>query len=300
MIRNRQQILLSLLALIALFQIGDWVLNSLIQGPLQTRRARTEQLNGDITKAEKLLAETRAAGRRIDVWQKQSLPSDPEVARTVYRSWLLSLVKSTQLRNAVVDSGSPGTRRAKDGTLLFRSMPFSVRCRGSLSQFNAFLFEFTKAGHLHQLSSISLNPVAATGQFDISLGIETLLVNGRRGDTLSSGKSQLLAFNSLSDYHTIVKDNIFGVGIDHSDPMKQTFVTAITFSDGIPEVWITEEQNGKTIRVGVDSEFRTVALHGRIVEVHDQEVVIETSGDRLRCLIGRSFAEATAIPLPTP
>ena len=38
---NRQQILLALLAVIAVIQVGDWALNTMIQGPLQLRRART-------------------------------------------------------------------------------------------------------------------------------------------------------------------------------------------------------------------------------------------------------------------
>ena len=123
---NRQQVLLALLAVIAVIQVGDWVLNTMIQGPLQLRRARTEQLQADIKKREASLAETRNAAKQIDGWMKQSLPSDPEVTRSVYRSWLLSLIRTTKLRNATVDSGSPSARKAKDNNVLFRSMPCSA------------------------------------------------------------------------------------------------------------------------------------------------------------------------------
>jgi hypothetical protein len=292
---TRQQILLAMLGLIAVMQLGDWVLNSLIQGPMQVRKAKTEQLQSDISEREKLLAEGRAAGTQIEAWQKQSLPADGEVARTVYRSWLLALVKTTQLRSAVVDSGTPSARRAKDGTLLFRTMPFSVRCRGGLAEFNSFLFQFSKAGHLHQISSMTLNPIAATGQFDISIGIETLLLAGRKSESLNTGSSTLLASAELKDYENIVKDNIFGVGINTIDPMKTTAVSAITFSNGVPQVWITEEFSGRTIRAGLNEEFSTVALNGRIVEVKDHEVIIDQAGEHMRLLIGKPFAEATRV-----
>ena len=62
---NRQQVLLSLLVIIAAVQVGDWGLNTLIQGPLQERRAKTSQLEKDIRTREKQLADLRAAGGRV-------------------------------------------------------------------------------------------------------------------------------------------------------------------------------------------------------------------------------------------
>lgn len=289
---NRQQVLLALLAIIAVIQVGDWVLNTMIQGPLQLRRARTEQLQSDIKKRETSLAETRNAAKQIDAWMKQSLPEDPEVTRSVYRSWLLSLIRTTKLRNATVDSGTPSVRKAKDNKVLFRSMPFSIRCRGSLTEFNAFLFQFSNAGHLHQISSMTLNPIGTTGLFDISLGVETLLLAGRKGNSLNTAPSELLASKDFNHYQSIVKDNIFGIGIDNTDPMQHTIISAITFSNGAPLVWITEQLSSRTIQVGVGSDFDTVALSGRVVEVHDQDVVIETSGERKTFAIGKPFSQA--------
>ncbi len=292
---TRRQLLLAVLAAIAVIQVGDWVLNTVIQGPLQARRAKTEQLHEDIRKRESVLAESRNAGKQVDAWQKQSMPADPDVTRSVYRSWLLNIVKNTKLRNATVDSGSPATRRAKDKTVLYRSMPFNVRARGSLAQFNEFLFLFSRAGHLHQLTSMTLNPISSTGQFDISLGIETLLLPGRKGNDLNSAPSALLASAEFNDYASIAKNNIFGIGIDAADPMQHTMISGITFSNGNPQVWITEQLLDKVTQVGAGAEFDTVALSGRILEVHDQEVIVETSGERMRFPIGQPFSAARTI-----
>lgn len=43
------------------------------------------------------------------------------------------------------------------------------------------------------------------------------------------------------------------------------------------------------------AEFDTVALSGRVVEVRDQEVVIESAGDRMLFPIGQPFAAAKLI-----
>jgi len=289
---TRQQMLLGVLALFAVVQGGDWVLNTMIQGPLQARQAKVDQLQEDIKKRESLLAESRDAGKKIVAWQKQSLPGDPEVTRSVYRSWLMGVVKNTKLRNATVDSGSPSSRRAKDRKIIYRSMPFSIRARGSLTQFNEFLFEFSRAGLLHQITSMTLNPISNSGQFDISLAIETLLLPGKTGSDLNSGVSDLLASTEFKDYAAIAKDNIFGIGIDGADPMQHTMVSGITFSNGEPQVWITEQLIDKVTQVGAGAEFDTVALSGRILEVHDQEVIIETSGDRMLFPIGQPFSAA--------
>ncbi|MCA9008260.1 MAG: hypothetical protein KDB01_00865 [Planctomycetaceae bacterium] len=292
---TRNQILLAILAVVAALQIGDWVLNTMIQGPLLARRARLDQLQQDIKKRESVLAEARDAGKKIAAWQKQSLPADPEVTRSVYRSWLLTVVKSAKLRNATVDSGSPSSRRAKDRKVIYRSMPFSIRARGALAEFNEFLFVFTKAGYLHQITSMTLNPIGNTGQFDISLAIETLLLPERKGHELNAASSGLPASADFKDYAAIAKNNIFGIGINAADPMQHTMISGITFSNGKPQVWITEQLSDKVTQVDAGAEFDTVALSGRVLEVRDQEVVIESAGDRMLFPIGQPFAAAKLI-----
>ncbi|MFM7921449.1 MAG: hypothetical protein ACKPJJ_14605, partial [Planctomycetaceae bacterium] len=77
---TRQQLLPGLLILIGIVRAGDWILQSVIQGPLQERRARTAQLQKDIRSREKQLADLRAAGGRMETWVRQSLPADAETA----------------------------------------------------------------------------------------------------------------------------------------------------------------------------------------------------------------------------
>jgi preprotein translocase subunit YajC len=285
---SRQHLLLGVLIAMGLLQAGDWIITSMIQGPLQERRNRTNNLNKEITKREALLKQTRAATVRIAEWQKRSLPSEVDVARSVYRSWILEIIKAARLRNATVDSGAPSSRSG-----LYRSMPFTIRVRGSLAEFTDFLIRFTKADFLHQISSMSLSPISVSGQFDISLSIETLLLPGITRKKLNPGDSKLLAADDVREYDIIHRNNFFGIGIDTSDPMKTTLVTAITSVNGIPQAWITEQTRNLVTRVSPGDQFDTVALAGRVIEIHDQDIVIETSGEKLVLPIGKPFAEAT-------
>ncbi len=284
---NRQHVLLGVLALMGAVQLGDWLLSSLVSGPLQERRARTGQLQKDISRREKLLAEARDAGKQIQAWERRSLPGDVDVARSAYRAWLMDQIRTASLRNATVDSGAAVSRSG-----LYRSLPFSLRMRGTMSQFTDFVYEFSKAPHLHQLTSLSLTPIGATGQFDISVGVDTVLLSGARRTQLGSGDSGILASASRRDYEVIARENIFGVGADQVDPLRKTLITAITFSSGVPQVWITEQLTDKVLKVGPGDEFDTLALSGRILEVREMEVLIESSGDRLLVRIGQPFSEA--------
>ncbi len=292
---TRQQLLLALLGVIGVIRIGEYVLVSMIEEPLQQRRSRIEQLNGDIRKRQATLSEMRKSGEQLETWLEQSLPADPEVARTVYRSWLLSLVRSASLQNAVVDSGSPAVRRGRKRAVLLRSLPFSLRARGTLSQFTQVLYRISRAGYLHQVTGFTLNPVGTTGQFDLSLSIETLLLPNRAGDSLNNGDSGLPALPSVADYATITTDNIFGIGLNPADPMEHTLVTGITFSNGAPLVWITEQLTQRVSRTSPGESFTTVAMNGRILEVRDQEVVVESGERQLILPIGKPFKEARVV-----
>lgn len=288
---TRQQLLLGVLILIGIVRVGDWVLQSLIQGPLQERKARTAQLQKDIRSREKQLADLRAAGGRIDSWLRQSLPADAETARTAYRSWLLGLLRKTQMTDAVVDSGSPGSRRLRNGSVLYRSLPFTLRARGSLPQFNNFLFQFTRAGLLHQITNFSLTPAGGTAIFDVSVSIDTVLLPTRKGNELNSQPGTLPALATVADYASIASQNIFAVGLNTVDPLKHTFVSAITFSNGQPLVWITEQLSDRVTRAGPGESFSTAAMSGSIVEVRAQEVVVESSGRRLLLSLGSPLSE---------
>lgn len=290
---SRQQLLLGILALIAVLQAGDWFVSSMIQGPLQTRKARTNQLKRDIEKRKETLSETRKSVKALSQWQQRSLPAGVEIARSVYRSWLLEIIRKASLRNATVDSGAPSTRNG-----LFQSMPVNLRVRGSLSEFTGFLVSFSQADHLQQITSIALSPIGDSGQFDISVGIETLLLPGAKQSQLTKKQSRMLAATDMHDYDVIFRNNIFGIGVDVSDPMKTTLVSAITFSNGTPLVWITEQSSGHVIKAGRGDEFDTVAMTGRILEVREQEVIVQTPAGQLLLPIGKPFAEAVPVPEP--
>jgi len=118
---------------------------------------------------------------------------------------------------------------------------------------------------------------------------------GGQGGELNQQPGTLPALASVADYAKIASQNIFAVGLNTVDPLKHTFVTAITFSNGQPLVWITEQLSDRVTRTGPGESFTTAAMSGSIVEVLAQEVVVESSGQRLLLSLGSPLSEAKPV-----
>ena len=287
---TRQQVLLSVLILMAIVRVGDYVLSSLIQAPLRELQGQNNELRDSIEKKEKLLAEARSAGLKIDGWRKQSLPSDPETSRSLYRSWLLEVVRKAKLRNATVDSGSPATRFG-----LYRSMPFNVQARGTLKQITAALFQMESTAQLHRIVNLRLTPVATSGQFDMALGVEALMIPGNKRKSLPKGSAKLLASAHVRDYSVIAQDNLFGIGVNHMDPMQQTILSGVTFRNGQATAWITEQITDTVHKVSTGEDFQTDALDGHVLDVTEKTVEFLSGEERFLMSIGDSFADASSV-----
>jgi hypothetical protein len=79
-----------------------------------------------------------------------------------------------------------------------------------------------------------------------------------------------LASNNLADYSVISRKNVFGIG--YRDPLAETVVTAITWRNGQPRVWITDG-TGEVVKLSIGEELGTPDFRGRIVSAGDNKVV---------------------------
>ncbi len=286
---SRQQLLLGILVIFGLLNVGDWAITSMIQAPLQERRDRTEALMAGIQKRQALLKATREAGKKIAVWKKQSLPANTAVAEALYRSWLLRHVEDCGLFGSTVNFTSVSTRRG-----LYSTLPFSVRGRGTLEQFTDLMFRITDSGHLHRVKDISLSP-SGDGVVDISLSIEALIVAGtKRTDRLASVKGRLLASPEVSDYAVISRQNLFGLG--YRDPLAAARVTAITWKNGRPRIWISDKADDSVcLKVGLNEELAISGFRGRVIAATDEDVTLESGAIRLVVSLGQTLADARPV-----
>ena len=125
---TRKKVLLTAATLIMVLICGDWLWRNAVSGPIDSRQRKLESYRKTFERKEEELDRALAAGEELTRWEAQSLPSDPEVARSLYQAWLLELVGYVDLANPNVDSGPPLSQKG-----VYRTLSFTVRGRGTLT-----------------------------------------------------------------------------------------------------------------------------------------------------------------------
>ena len=160
------------------------------------------------------------------------------------------MAKDAKLVGTSVDSGDPvavtQTRgKSKKAIEIYKRFSFSVRGRGDLGQVTKFLYDFYRAGHLHRIRSMSLNPIGQGQEVDFNASIDAIaLPNADREAELTTLVSEDLALQDARDYQFISRRNFFGRGGTQT-AWKEISLTAVT-SDvrGVGEAWfkVAQEQ----------------------------------------------------------
>ncbi len=282
-----------------LYLAGDWLPEDALTLPWARSNDLADRMRQRIEERKTELVVTKQIRRAIEA---RSLPSNPDVARSLYRAWLLELVRHVGFSGSNVDSSEPVSRQG-----MYRTLSFSTRGRGTLAQLTKFLFEFYRADHLHQIRTLGITPLGSD-QFDLSISIDAFaLPTADRKDQLSSGTSDRLASNHLADYDVIVQRNLFGTG-GSPDAANQTYLTSVIYVNDRSVAWFNLRMDGRILKLRKgDSLVQTTdgirRLHrvgdldavqlsraigeiGTVSEIEDGDVIVESAGQHWLPAIG--------------
>jgi hypothetical protein len=291
--KQRERILaLAFGALVAVYA-GMWLFQQAVAGPLEVRKQSIDKRQKDIKELETRLARARRAGKELAVWETQSLPAHAGQARQLYQEWLTQLIKQVGLADLNVSSAEPVSRKG-----LYDVLSFSVRGRGTLGQLVEFLFEFYRAGHLHQIQKLDLTPRAQPeDELDLSITIEALVLPGAsRRTRLNPQPSDRLASSSLADYQAIVQRNLFQIGGNAPDATDLAYLTAVIDVNGQLEAWFTLRANDELLKLRQGESLHVGQFQGTIAEIVESDVVIESDGERWLLTVGENLAQANSLP----
>ncbi|MFM7741279.1 MAG: hypothetical protein ACKO9H_17920, partial [Planctomycetota bacterium] len=205
---ERKQLLIGLLVLV----IGGYLVNSLCDRFYFQPLAKETQTERSL---KKKISDTKSKIRKVnkkldqrDALRARALPSNTELASSLYQSWLINLVTSLGVSNPKVSSITPMTEN--DMTRL----QFTLSGKANLKQFTNLLFEFYRAGHLHKIRQVVLTPTGGSEQMDLNLTVEAVsLKNSDNETSLTSVPSERLVSEKFEDYLGIPQCNLFGKGI---------------------------------------------------------------------------------------
>lgn len=288
-----------MVAVLAVF--GLYATDSLYRGwierPSQLLNAELDDLTNKLSssKSDQLAAQKQS--KRLEAFAARALPSDPQLARSLYQQWLLNLVEANELTAASVDAAQPVRveirSRTKKGKrqLVGHRINYSLRGKATLAKLSSFLNEFRKAGHLHKIRSLTLNPIGHEGRLDADLTIEVLCLEA------SSNKNQLSEWEiedqasvAPNTYDHLVRRNLFARGF--AKALFEIELKAITSNrEGIAQAWFRIDGKGTTKTIAAGSQL-PVALHDIFVqEVLVDQVLVRVNDDLHWVKLGQSIGE---------
>ena len=281
-------------------------------GIVGQRQARVVALQGDVDR-QKLTVEAGAmAAEQIAEWQRRSLPSDRDLARTQYTNWLTSLAHQTKFKDASV-SGTGGFEH-RGG--VFHRLDFVVSGRGSLQQLTQFLHAFYAAGHLHQIRTVAVKPSGNPADMGLSFTVSALVLPGAdREDRLAEGLPSPLALGNLAAYSGFAERRPFEPYVPPPPPRPpvareapraaprppafnvaaHAVVTAILGVGDAPQAWVRVRTTEETLKLREGDAFKVGALSGTVVRINGRSMEF-TSGGKLHLVaLGDSLAKAVVV-----
>lgn len=317
--KREKQLLAVVVAMVALLG-GNWLFGKL----WSAHSTRVEALSTAETDGQKkdnqILAGKRAANR-LSTWEKQSLPSDFEKARSLYSDWLRKTVADAGLEDPNVEpqlatptmlkSGAARGTKSGPRPIVYQRLPYSVRGKATTEQLTKFLHAFYSSGHLHLIRSLKLTP-QKDDKLDVTIGIDALaLPTADRTDALANVPVETLPGGKLDAYNdAITKRKLFAAytappppkppgderpkPIDPAvDPARFAKVTAIV-TDPVLVVWIHVETTGKLFKLAEGQEFDLgEQRHGKVHRIHlaSRTVEVELNDEKLQVSLGQKLSE---------
>ena len=290
---------------------GWWAYQTQYLAPRTQLLAEIAKAEQTQTQYETTLRDRKASLERLQNqrFHERSLPTGPPpgAARTLYHSWLLEAGEACQFENLVVNARGVQQTQARN----YR-VSFQLSARTSLDQLSRFLYEFYWVSFVHRITELNIVPVENADLVNITMQIEGLIIPSLSGDAnapyplrdrLPDGYRQRLSSNLLEAYtNPIESRNLLQFsrgGVDASDFAK---LTGIVYLGGEPEFWINNQLENTVVRVKLNEQFRIGSFIGRIVEVIDDDVVLETEGTMSRPAMrwflakGELLKNAMAVP----
>ena len=288
-------------------------------------RAQRDQLDREVKQKELKARPGVKAAAQMARWEKCSLPTNRELARSLYQKWLLELVvDQVKLRNATVD---PADDQPHQG--IYTALPFTIHGDGTLDQLVHFLFKFYSVGHLHKIRHLNINPIKDSPELSLVISIDALCLPGAdRRDRLSAQLPKRLKLSELNDYvekavwrkmegdRVVKSGGLFApyapyvppappriVRTERPDPprpepprfdqAKYTYVNGIHEVDGRPEVWLFVRTTGETLKRREGEDFQIGSVRGTVVRINvaERDVEVELDGQRFLVPFGENLRE---------
>jgi hypothetical protein len=245
--------------------------------------------------AEFAVARGERAKRRLIEWAKRSLPTDRDVAESLYQDWVRAQLVAAGLTVEALSDKTLSRRQPHFGEL-----SLEARAAGTLEQLTDFLYKFYAAPHLHRLSAATITPSENGAKLTAVLGIDALILpDAPRSKELATADEQKLP-QSLEEFKTsLASRNMFAPHTPADDGAGQAnaarFSGVSSDGQGGWHMWVSTSQPAKTRRFKQGDKLEFGSFSGELVEIDERHAVIQTAKGRVEVRFGQTLGQATPV-----
>jgi|SRR5579872_3129705 len=316
--RREKLLLVGLVSILVVWQGGSLV-NRFVFEPADASEDAIIALQKRISSKKQQLKKSKAAEKRLEIWNQRSLPPDPLVAAPLYQNWLVELATRTKLANLSV---TPNRMDLKPKGEAYFLIAANIDAQGTLSQLCDFLFELRRAGLLHRVANLAVTADKHEGdpQLKIDLTVEGLALKD------SPPRNTLFAKDDLSDlpadkpakdraaYAALMAKNLFvrgyngppkpppGKGPNSGEEDKREFVYLVgsVADNGSFDAYFYDRSSNKSTRVSPGSAFNVVGVQGKVLAIGADSMTLEIQGEPWRLELGKNLRQMEKLPQAAP
>jgi hypothetical protein len=295
---QREKILAGAVGLMVVTWFGSAALTR-YRDAVESNRAKLRAAEQQVSQARTAKLRGQRALTKLRRWQKQSLPTNTDIANSLYQDWLQKQLTEAGLKVADIKS-SAALRGPNDRTQQFT---FAVTASGQLSQLVDFLSRFYRAGHLQRISRASLAHAKEGSDLAISLTVAAMsLRDSPRADTLSDLESQL-PLPPLDELRAaIAKRELFSPFRDTKHASKppaneadQAFVSGMTLGAEGWQMSVRLQDSGRMLYFRAGDSIQIGTFTGKVSEIDGRRAIVEQDGNQMQVQLGQSLGQAQPV-----
>ncbi|QDS98589.1 hypothetical protein [Adhaeretor mobilis] len=264
--------------------------------------------------AESSLQETKSLLRRaqrdqreLRKWRQRSLPTNPDIARSLYQDWLREATSDSGFTEASV-LDKTNARSFADRPDEMKELSFEIAGKATLEQVTKFLHQFYSAGHMQRISKATFKPQEGKKELTVSLSVDALILpEVLREDQLAENATAELA-HTLTEYRERLESrDLFAIyrpkqkagdaSTAKSDEpredeaAKDARFTQITYGNGWTMA-VRQQKSGDVTYYQVGDELEIGRISGRVIDLNDERVIYKTDEGQFELELGDTFSEA--------
>ena len=254
------------------------------------------------------MARGKNAETKLTKWREQALPTDLDVAKSLYQDWLRQQLLAAGLKIDELNATLSHRQSSR-----FKQLSFNVDTKGTLNQITKFLHQFYKAPHLHRISRATLTPSDDRQSVSLSITIDALsLPENDRSDQLAQGDGdpELAPLDQVQEH--ICDRNVFSLPQSKPDTsaaenaakqaneklVEQARVTRLVYGQEGWQMAILMEQDKKILYFRIGDPIQIGPFEGTVADLDSRKVVIDTKSGKMVVRLGDNLGQAQLLATP--